>query len=110
MQHIISTPEIRFKCCKGTDEEEEMAEQALRESENLVLDTTALSTIFLLKACDLITKLPCQLVVSEGTIDGFRELLRTYGNPKSMRGSYSKNGFVSWDTKVLEETYEVLNE
>ncbi len=110
MQHIITTPNLRIKCCKGTDEEAEIAEHALRESENLVLDATAISTIFFLKAYDLFTKLSHQLFVSEGTVDGFQEMLRNYDNPKSMVGSYTENGFMPWSSEDLEEMGRNLKE
>lgn len=38
---------INFKCCMGNDEEQEIAECALRESQNIVIDASALSTLFL---------------------------------------------------------------
>jgi tetratricopeptide (TPR) repeat protein len=109
-QYIISTPSLRFKCCKGTDEESEIAERALRDSENLIIDATALSTIFLLKVYDTLLEIPRRLIVSQGTIDDFRQLLRTYDNPKSLAGTYSKDGFIPWSPENIEEIRKSLQE
>jgi len=110
IQHIIYTPNLRLKCCKGTDEELEIAERALLESESLVIDATALSTIFLLKGYDTLLKIPRRLIVSQGTIDDFRQLLRTYDNPKILAGTYSKNGFIPWSPENIEEIRKSLQE
>ena len=108
IQHIVSNPNLKIKCCKGTDEESEIAERALRESENLVIDATALSTIFLLKVYDTLLKIPRQLIVSQGTIDEFRQILRTYDNPKRLAGTYSKDGFILWSPENIEEIRKTL--
>lgn len=110
MQHFAFTENLRIKCCSGTDEESKAAERTLRESKSLVLDATSLCTILLLKAFEPLMKLPRRLVVSEGTLNEFRELLSTYGDPKSMIGSYNKNGFIPWDPKDVEETRRSLKE
>jgi len=108
MQHIISTPKIRFKCCKGTDEEIEIAERALRESENIVVDATALGTIFLMNSCETLIKIPRRLIVSQGTIDDFRQLLQTYDKPQNSAGTYTKNGFIPWSPENIEEIRKSL--
>ena len=110
IQYIISTPSIRFKCCKGTDEEMEIAEHALRESQNIVIDATALGTIFLMKSCETLTKIPRRLIVSQGTIDDFKGLLHTYDKPQSMAGAYTKNGFIPWSPENIEEIRRNLQE
>ena len=103
MHYIISTPSLRLKCCKGTDEEMEVAERALRESENIVIDATALGTIFLMKSYETLISIPRRLIVSQGTIDDFRQFLRTYDGPKRLAGTYSKNGFIPWSPESVEE-------
>jgi tetratricopeptide (TPR) repeat protein len=110
MQHIISTPKIRFKCCNGTDEEMEVAERALRESENIVVDAAALGTIFLINSCETIMKIPRRLIVSQGTVDEFRQLLHTYDKPQTMAGTYTKNGFIPWSPENIEEIRRGLQE
>ena len=110
MQHIISTPSLRLKCCKGTDEEMEIAEHALRESENIVIDATALGTIFLMKCYETLLKIPRRLIVSQGTIDDFRGLLHTYDKPQSMAGTYTKNGLIPWSPENIEEIRRSLQE
>jgi len=110
IQHIISTPNIRFKCCTGTDEEMEIAKRALQESENIVIDATALGTIFLMKAYETLLKIPRRLIVSQGTIDDFRQFLRTYDNPKSLGGTYSKDGLIPWSPENIEKIRKSLQE
>ncbi|MBN2455312.1 MAG: hypothetical protein JXB29_02055 [Sedimentisphaerales bacterium] len=110
MQHIISTPKIRFKCCTGSNEEMEIAECALRESENIVVDATALGTIFLMNSCEMFIKIPRKLIVSQGTIDDFRQLLHIYDKPQSTVGTYTKNGFIPWTPKNIEEIRRSLQE
>jgi len=110
IQHIISTPNLRLKCCTGTDEEMEIANRALRESENVVIDATALGTILLMKAYETLLRIPRRLIVSQGTIDDFRQLLRTYDNPKSLGGTYSKDGLIPWSPEQIEEVRNRLHE
>jgi len=110
MQHIISSPSLRFKCCKGTDDEKEIAERALRECRNIVIDATALGTIFLIKSYEMLTKIPQRLIVSQGTVDDFRELLHTYDKPQRMAGTYTKNGFIPWSMENIEEMRRGLQE
>ncbi|MBW8042172.1 MAG: hypothetical protein FVQ85_19530 [Planctomycetes bacterium] len=110
IQHIIFTPNLRLKCCNGTDDELEIAKHVLRESENLVIDATALCTMFLMKVHETLLKVPRRLIVSQGTIDEFRKLLRTYDNPKSLAGTYSKDGFIPWSPESVEEIRKALQE
>lgn len=110
MQHIISTPILRLKCCWGTDEEMGIADRALRESENIVIDATAFGTIFLMKSYEMLTKIPRRLVVSQGTIDDFRKLLHTYDKPESSVGIYTKDGFIPWSPESIEEIRKTLQE
>jgi len=110
IQHIISSPSLRLKCCKGTDEEMEIAESALRESQNIVIDVTALCTIFLMKSYKTLIKIPRRMIVSQGTIDDFRQLLHTYDKPQSMAGTYTKNGFIPWSPENIEEIRRSLQE
>jgi len=110
MQHIISTPSLRLKCCKGTDEEMEIAEHALRESENIVIDATGLGTIFLMKCYETLLKIPRRLIVSEGTVDDLRGLLRTYDNPERLAGTYSRDGLIPWSVESIKETRKSLQE
>ncbi|MHC4617287.1 MAG: tetratricopeptide repeat protein [Planctomycetota bacterium] len=110
IQYIISIPSVRFKCCKGTDEEEDIAEHALRESQNMVIDATALSTVFLMKSCEMLTKVPWRLVVSQGTIDDFRQLLHTYDKPQDMTLVYTKDGPISCSLEHIEEMRRDLQE
>ena len=110
MQHIIYTPNLRLKCCKGTDEELVIAEHALRESEKLVIDATALCTMFIMKINETLLKVPRRLIVSQGTIDDFRQLLKTYDKPKILAGTYSKNGFIPWSPENIEEIRKSLQE
>ncbi|MFC1637111.1 hypothetical protein ACFL5Z_20000, partial [Planctomycetota bacterium] len=103
INYIIGTPGLRLKCCTGTDEELEIAERALRESQNIIVDATALGTLFLMKSYETLTKIPRKLIVSQGTIDDFRELLRIYDHPKSLAGVYCKEGFIPWSPESVEE-------
>jgi hypothetical protein len=86
----------------------EIAERALRESENIVIDATALGTIFLMNSYETLIKIPRRLIVSQGTIDDFRQLLRTYDNPKSLGGTYTKDGLIPWSPENIEKMRKSL--
>ena len=103
INYIVGTPGLRLKCCTGTDEELERAERALRESQNIVVDATTLGTLFLMKSYETLTKIPRKLVISQGTINDFRELLRIYDHPKSLAGVYCKEGFIPWSPESIQE-------
>jgi tetratricopeptide (TPR) repeat protein/transcription elongation GreA/GreB family factor len=108
--HILSTTSLRLKCCEGTDEEMEIAERALRGSENIVIDATALGTVFLLNSSEMLSKIPRRLIVSQGTVDDFRQLLHTYDKPVSMGGTYTRSGFIPWSPENIEKLSRSLQE
>ncbi len=52
--HLASKMDVPVRCCNGSVEEREQAEKALRSCNTLVLDMSAIASLFLLDRLDLL--------------------------------------------------------
>jgi len=73
VQHVATKPELLIRCCEGTDENYISAEAALASGAPLMLDGTALATLFLTGAYSHLPALGVPLKVSEGTLQEWRK-------------------------------------
>jgi tetratricopeptide (TPR) repeat protein len=63
-------------CCMGAEDERTNALAALDTSGTWIIEPSALATIFLLDLEDVLSSLPVNLVLSQGTVAEFDEMLR----------------------------------
>ena len=110
INHIVSDVRLRLKCCKGTGEELEMAEYAIREADNLVLDITAICTLLLLQAHKRLLKIPKTLIISAGTLDELQKIKSSYDNPENLAGVYGKDGLIPYSPEAVKKAGEDLQE
>ena len=74
--HLSTNVEIPIRCCIGTQEEFDRAEATLDTGLSIVADATALVTMFMLGVHEKLAKVPYKLMVSEATMDLFRQIAR----------------------------------
>lgn len=108
MHHVASKPDLNLKCCTGTDEELAIAQGAMKEAENLVIDVTAIVTLLLCQTYENLVHIPQQLVISEGVLDELRMCQSTYINPESLAGYYGKDGLVVCSPEEIQKINESL--
>ena len=75
LQHLATTPDIPVKCCIGSSEEHEQAVKAFRSCNTIILDISAISSIFILDNLDLLKHQIKDLVVSQGTVNEIRRMI-----------------------------------
>jgi tetratricopeptide (TPR) repeat protein len=93
MNYVAANPNLKFKCCIGNDQEEIKAEEGMSNVKEIVLDASSIVTLMFTSSYEHILKLPCKFIVSQGTLNAFRQVECLRGDPESIAGSYSINGF-----------------
>ncbi len=72
VQHLGSQPDLPIRCCNGTDEEYASADAALAKEVPVLLDGTALASLFITRTYPHLRSLGIPFVVSEGTLQEWR--------------------------------------
>ncbi len=108
MKHVAATPGLRLRCCRGTDEEEELAEAALGAADTVVLDTSAVVTLLFTRTCELILKFPFNFVTSRGVVNELRNSEVLHGDPDNSAGVYSVDGFIPVSKEELERERDYI--
>ena len=75
LQHLASRTDVPVRCCHGSVEEREQAVKALRSCNTLVLDVSAIASLFLLDRLDILENCPIDLVVSRNTVNELRQMI-----------------------------------
>ena len=83
---------LPIRCCLGNAEEIGSATSALHQSSTLVLDVTALATIFALDALNPVLKYPGEILVSQGTYDEIHGVARSPGSTSTYYTALVSNG------------------
>jgi hypothetical protein len=63
LSHIAQEGALAVRCCMGNDEEFQRAKAAMQKAERLVIDQSALATLFFSEADVYLEKIPVKLVV-----------------------------------------------
>ncbi len=93
VNHLAVDPGLRIFGCGGRTQELEAAVQILREVSSLLLDPTAVAMFILLEETDILEILPFECLVTEGTLQDLRNLLRGQSTSGSGQGYVgSKDG------------------
>lgn len=75
LQHLASRTDVPVRCCHGSEEEHDHAAKALRSCNTLVLDVSAIASLFLLDRLDILENWPIDLVVSRNTVNELRQMI-----------------------------------
>lgn len=89
---LAGMPDVKLMACRGTQDEFDRAIADLNTCSALVLDESALATIFLLGVEDLLRRFPVPLVVSEGTVQRIRDLDTVHADPNRAGGILARRG------------------
>jgi tetratricopeptide (TPR) repeat protein len=73
--YLAHQEDVGIFCCAGNAEERDKALAALDVSGTWIIDPTALATVFLLDLEDDLARLPVNLVLSQGTVADFEEVI-----------------------------------
>jgi tetratricopeptide (TPR) repeat protein/predicted nucleic acid-binding protein len=76
MFYLAHQDDVGIFCCAGNAEERDKSLAALDVSGTWIIEPTALATIFLLDLEDDLARLPVNLVLSQGTVADFEEVIR----------------------------------
>lgn len=71
--HLASDDTLSVRCCLGNNEERQRDEHVLREAETLVIDPTALATLFFSNHYHSLGLLPVKLVVCDSSLQQYRD-------------------------------------
>ena len=75
LQHLAFRIDVPVRCCDGSVEEREQAAKALRSCNTLVLDMSAIASLFLLDRLDVLGNWSIDLVVSRNTVNELRQMI-----------------------------------
>ena len=75
LQHLAPRADVPVRCCHGSEEEHDHAAKALRSCNTLVLDVSAIASLFLLDRLDILENWPIDLVVSRNTVNELRQMI-----------------------------------
>ena len=87
--HVAHSRDVSVRCCNGTGEEREESGRALRACNRLVLDMSAIGTLFLLDLVHVLGELRTEVVVSRGTVNQLRTMV---ANTEMLRGGGREAG------------------
>lgn len=108
MNYVAAKPGLRLKCCRGTDEEEKVANQAIQKATAIIADSSAIITLLFTRTYEKIREFTIPIIVSQGTINELRGAEALQGDPDSWAGSYSSDGFVRVSPEQVVEAREKL--
>lgn len=92
VRHLGSRPDLPIRCCGGTDEEFASADTALATGAPVLLDGTALASLFITRAYPHLRNLGVPLAVSEGTLQEWRRRYIEKLNSPREGGFLTKEG------------------
>ena len=108
MNYVAASPSLELKCCIGNDQEESEAEKCISSAKEIVLDASAIVTLMFSSSYEHIIKAPFKFIVSQGTLSVFRHVESLHGDPDSMAGSYSVDGFRPITPEDVMRTRDIL--
>jgi tetratricopeptide (TPR) repeat protein len=81
LSHLASEGSLPVRCCRGTVEEMNLAHAAIVDANALVIDPSALATLFFSGQYDHLRNLPGKCVVCESALEEYAELYRQFTIP-----------------------------
>ena len=73
--HLANSKDVFVKCCSGLNEECDQAAKALQSCNTVVLDMSAISSLFLLDRADMLKGWPIDIMVSRNTVNELRQMV-----------------------------------
>lgn len=82
IQHFASQAETPIRCCRGSLSDRDEATSAFATAQAVVLDASALATLFLLDAANVLEHFNRHVIVGQGTMKELRSWLETVSDRK----------------------------
>jgi hypothetical protein len=105
--HLGSKPDLPIRCCSGTDEEYASADAAMAKGVPLLLDGSALASLFITRTYRHLRNLGIPLAVSEGTVQEWRrryvEKLNSVQEGKFLTKEGNQYVLVSESPEIVQE-------
>ena len=73
--YLANSKDVFVKCCSGSNEERDQAAKALESCNTVVLDISAISSLFLLDRLDILENWSADIVVSRNTVNELRQMV-----------------------------------
>lgn len=73
--HLANSKDVFVKCCSNSNEERNQAAKALESCNTVVLDMSAISSLFLLDRLDILEGWSVDIVVSRNTVNELRQMV-----------------------------------
>ena len=73
--HLANSKDVFVKCCSDSNEEHDQAAKALESCDTVVLDMSAISSLFLLDIPDILKGWSIDIVVSRNTVNELRQMV-----------------------------------
>ena len=109
LQHLAGSPDVSVKCCIGSAEEREHTAKAFRSCNTVVLDMSAISSLFLLDRIDILECRLVDFVVSQRTVAELLQMIVNeswFHSGKSGQMIKTETGFTLVEmTEEQKETY-----
>jgi nucleoside phosphorylase/tetratricopeptide (TPR) repeat protein len=81
LSHLATEGSLPVRCCFGTTEEYSLAEAALANAGNLVLDSSAIATLFFSGQFEILKQLAGKCVICESSLEEYLELQCRFADP-----------------------------
>jgi tetratricopeptide (TPR) repeat protein len=75
LRHLAKQSDVTIKCCFGNVEERNEAKKAMRDANTIILDMSAIATLFSLRRLDVLENWPVNFVLSQATDNDLREMI-----------------------------------
>jgi nucleoside phosphorylase/tetratricopeptide (TPR) repeat protein len=102
LSHLAEEGTLPIRCCRGTTDEHAMAERALSKATSIVLDPSALATLFFSGQYQHLGLLSGKCVVCESTLDEYVELRKKFAKAGQGTAGYFKGKLLFRDDDPAE--------
>ncbi len=92
VRSLAGMSDVRLLACRGSQEEMDHAPVDLSTANTIVVDESALATLFILGQEELLKSIPVPLVVSEGTLQAIKDLDALRSDPETPGGVLARCG------------------
>ena len=75
LMHLANSKDVFVRCCSGSNEERDQAAKVLESCNTVVLDMSAISSLFLLDRLDILESWSADIVVSRNTVNELRQMV-----------------------------------
>lgn len=110
ISYIAGTPDIKLKCCSGSDEELEIATNVIEKAKAVVLDFSAIMTLRFTQTYQVLKELPIKMIISKGTVEELKNAeVLTLSSEEDII-SYTAEGLIKTSAEDIEKQKNSIEE